>query len=436
MLKIIKNYLSNQAMNYAKLIPQKSKFITDSFSLSFGVFIAQIIGLISMPIITRLYLPEDFGKYAFIMALVSIFGFIGTMRLEAIIPSVSKKIDSLLIVQMIIILSFIVAVITIFIIYVLRDQIVKILYIDNDILSYLFIIPIIICIHSINTALRAFFIRESRFISISKGQAVRALSASFIWILLGLMNFGEWGMIIGQLTCDLAFSFQLFKSLRKLEFRIFLIPNFYKSITILNNNNKLIKSLILSAIIAAIYGRLPIMTIGPAYGHIYAGYYGLAEKIVSAPLVLLANTIGEVYRNRAAQFYRSGKPFNDLMKKVFLLLVAISFLPFGLGVWITSNYIGNLLGNEWVGASFTITCLIVAGFFSFNSTPVDKGAIIVGAREYILRINLIRMVIESLFSLLAFIGVINFNQYLILITAGRCIIYTIDLWVNFNLSYR
>jgi O-antigen/teichoic acid export membrane protein len=436
MYRFIKKILKNSAINLKLYNNQKSKFIADSFSLSYGIFIAQIIGLISMPIITRLYSPEDFGRFAFIMALVGIFGFVGTFRLEAIIPSVPHKNDALIIVQMIIILSIILTIVSTILIITLTNNFLHFKYIRTNVSASLFAMPIIICIHSINAALRAYFIREARFISISKGQAIRALSASVLWIIFGLINLGEWGMIFGQLVCDLAFSAQLFTSLNLMEFHILSSPNYNNSKIILDNNKHMIKSLVASATVAAIYSRLPMMTIGPVYGQMYAGYYGLAEKIVSAPLVLLANTIGEVYRNRAAMFYRSGKSFNDLLKKVFLLLVAISFLPFALALWISTNYIGNLLGQEWVGASFTITCLIVAGFFSFNSTPLDKGAIIVGARKYILQINLIRMTVDSFFSMLAFMGIINFNHYLILITVGRCIVYLIDLWVNYNLSYR
>ena len=93
--------------NIASVKFSNSKFIKDAYSLSYGIFLAQLIGLISMPIVTRLYEPSDFGRFSFTMALVGIFGFMGTFRLEAIIPSVKNKIESLIIVQAIFIISII-----------------------------------------------------------------------------------------------------------------------------------------------------------------------------------------------------------------------------------------------------------------------------------------------------------------------------------------
>ena len=50
--------------------------------LASGSVVAQIIGLLTLPILTRLYTPEAFGHYQLYLGAAAIFGILPTLRLD------------------------------------------------------------------------------------------------------------------------------------------------------------------------------------------------------------------------------------------------------------------------------------------------------------------------------------------------------------------
>ncbi len=62
-----------------------ASFIKNSLSLISGNIVAQSISIATMPLITRLYTPEQFGVFSVIMSIVAVLGPISTLRLNEVI---------------------------------------------------------------------------------------------------------------------------------------------------------------------------------------------------------------------------------------------------------------------------------------------------------------------------------------------------------------
>src|ERR1044072_1064252 len=69
-----KNWLQNK-------IP-RGGFKENFLALASGTTISQVIGLLCMPILTRLYGPDAFGRFGIYYAIISILGSLSTGRLE------------------------------------------------------------------------------------------------------------------------------------------------------------------------------------------------------------------------------------------------------------------------------------------------------------------------------------------------------------------
>ena len=76
----------------------KSEFSKNVLTLMTGTTIAQAIPIAISPILTRIYTPEDFGKYALFLSLVMIAMSITTLRYEQafMLPAKSKDAFALL----------------------------------------------------------------------------------------------------------------------------------------------------------------------------------------------------------------------------------------------------------------------------------------------------------------------------------------------------
>jgi len=93
----MKNFLSEQ-LPIRKL--RKSTFVRDAFALSLGTGFAQAVLLGAMPVLSRLYSPEDFGVFALYMAIATTLSFFATAGLEhaVILPRETRDALGLLLV--------------------------------------------------------------------------------------------------------------------------------------------------------------------------------------------------------------------------------------------------------------------------------------------------------------------------------------------------
>ena len=73
----------------------KSDFLKNVFTLLSGATVAQIITLISIPILTRIYTPEDFGYIAIYLSIANIVAAFSTGRYELAIMLPKKRIEAL-----------------------------------------------------------------------------------------------------------------------------------------------------------------------------------------------------------------------------------------------------------------------------------------------------------------------------------------------------
>ena len=81
----------------------KSKFSRDVLTLVTGTSIANVIPIIIMPVLTRLWSPNDFGVFAIYIAFVGILGAVSAGRLDMalILPKKNKDAAGILIIGLV-----------------------------------------------------------------------------------------------------------------------------------------------------------------------------------------------------------------------------------------------------------------------------------------------------------------------------------------------
>ena len=113
-----------------KLKP-KSEFTRNVLTLMTGTAIAQAIPIIVSPILTRLYSPEDFGRLALFISIVSIMSVLATGKYELAIILPKKNSTAYQLVSLSVMLSLVVSVLYILFLIVSR------MHYSFDIIYYL-----------------------------------------------------------------------------------------------------------------------------------------------------------------------------------------------------------------------------------------------------------------------------------------------------------
>lgn len=414
-----------------------SRFLRDTGVLASGVFVAQVIVLVISPLLTRLFSPEHFGVFSLVVAVASMVTIFATLRLETLIPAVRAAPDAMRLMQAALGLTMSTGAAAFVLVSAFRAETARLLSIPADAAGALFVAPFLIIAFGLFACLRAWCIRTGRFKVVSRGQVARAITAAVVWLGLGfggVLKAPGLALAAGQAVADFAFSGMLSLALRRHERRMLLTPRLSAIRRALADNARMVWTLVSSQALATIYGRLPIIVIATVFGPVQAGFYALAERMVGAPVTLVANAIGDVYRQRAAAAHRRGEPFDGLMRNVLLLTLSLSVVPFIAAIAIVPQYMGPLFGPEWTGAGFTMAILLVGALVSFNSVPVDKAALIVGASRYILVWHAVRFAIEVGAALCAVARLLSYESYLIAVVTGRAGLYLLDVFVELHFA--
>jgi O-antigen/teichoic acid export membrane protein len=146
-----------------------------------------------------------------------------------------------------------------------------------------------------------------------------------------------------------------------------------------------------SQLIGVAAGIMPVFIMTKAYGVAAAGMLALAWKLVALPTSLVASAIGDVYRQRIAQSYNETGQFKSIFVRTLFLTTAAAIIPFVLMYFLAPPVFVLVFGDAWREAGTYAQILAVAAFFQFIFTPVDKGAVVVGATRYIFAWHAVRM---------------------------------------------
>lgn len=322
-----------------------------------GTGISQVITFLSLPIITKIYMPEEIGYYAVCLAIVSIIGMVSSMRLERTLFCLNEKRDFDKRISGIISISFLNSFIFTFIVWVLK----KIEYLDiSD-----FFLPIIFFWGWCASLYQVFLVVISvkgdfkliSFLSIIKSACLVLLQVSFFFIfdqIFALLLSGLFSFVLGLIII-----------IKKNYFCFFLInPVFY----ILKYKRDCINGLFQS-FFSSVNNNVSIILISQMWGVKEAGIFLLVEKLMRIPISLISNNLRPV----AAKYYQDNKKrniYSILKMSFYMMILSIVIVTF---VIINVEWIIKLvLNDEWYGITTYIKIMAFLIIPNFTSIPFQS----------------------------------------------------------------
>ncbi|MBD1228153.1 oligosaccharide flippase family protein [Xenorhabdus griffiniae] len=325
-----------------------------------------MITLLSMPLITRLYSPTEFGILAIFMMLTTILSSVSSLRYELAINLCNNKDKSkvVLFLTTVIYVSFTVLISIPSLFYSKEISI----YLGNEKLSdYLFLIPILLILVNFNRVLTYWVLRNKDFSLIARIK----ISQSISQILIQIFGFrlGVLGLIIGYFSSQIFGVYTLFKY--ALKTKAYIIPKKKQIVwAIIKYKNFPIYST-WATLLDNFSGKIPILLLTILYNPYYAGLYAFADKILLAPITLVGQSIGNVFYAEASQV-KNNTNLSKLALQVFNILVQV-ISPLLVLLFLTAPILFNLLfGEKWEEAGYYFRYLSPLFFLLFVFTPISN----------------------------------------------------------------
>lgn len=419
-----------------------SKFFK-KFALTFsGTSFAQLIIILSAPLLTRIYSVEDFGLFTYFFSIISVFSVLQSLKFQHSVVAEKDRLKSF---YLLFISSAVIIIMTslIYFIFSLETPLRNILQNYDSLL-------LLICL---SAGLMAFYdlgynylaklglfrylitvkITQSFFIIISQilfsfeelSNTAGILKENIIDIPFGANGLIA-GYFIGQLlSCTLLFII-IFLTTKKDNKKLKKL-NFYKWLNIFSENKKFIFFTMPAELLNTSTYFLIIYFITNDFGIIYAGLFGLAQRIIISPLNLISTSFLDVFKNTATQEIRKYNTMTNSYRMLFKILISISILVF-IFILLTKNYYGLLFGPEWSATGNLV--LILSPFFclKFIASPLSYSFILLKRQE----IDFMWQSGLFILTILIFSTTFDFEETILLLSITLALYYAFSI----ILSYR
>lgn len=346
----------NLKLKYFKIPP----FLKSVITLSLGTFFSQLLGFLFLPILSRVYSPQEFGLFYTFTGITQILCLFSTLKYEKsiILPEKKNDSNSLIILTTFIILIFATAsLITIFFINQLGFS-------TGEIDNFIFYIPITIIFFSFYSVIIQFFQRDEKFKIISllglfQSLFIFGLSSFFYFIHIkdGLIL----GYILGCFFSILFIVITQYSKFRQIFFDINLESikiNFFKYIDF--PKYYLLYDLLSSGLTFVV----PII-ISTFYSKVECGLFTMAYRILMVPVIVISIAVSNVFLVKAKKEYYQSSNFSILFKKTFKKLILISLFIYVPIFLFGGTIISFLLGAKWVDIDLYIKIISIFLFFEF-----------------------------------------------------------------------
>ena len=326
------------------IIAHKSEFSKNFFILFRGTLIAQLIPLALMPVLTRIYTPEEFGLFELFLSISLILGSVANARYELAVVLPDKKEDVWNLMGLGTIIAVFGSIFFLLVLVFFADFIAELLN-NSKIKFWLFLVPPAIFIQGLFNMLSYYNTREKNFNNISNASIVRSSSRTLIQIILGAIQSSPAGLIIGQLF---GFAASIIPLLRKLNLKTMLISiNWSNMIRVAKRYKDFPKFTMPSTLANSAALNSSSLLISVLFNITSVGFYSLANRILALPITLIGTSMSNVfYKEASDQLKKNGNAkevFITTVKKLSLLAV-----PMVIVVFIFSEFLFALIfGEEW-----------------------------------------------------------------------------------------
>ena len=350
------------------------KMISRTLKLGIGTILAQIISLISIPIISRIYNPAEYGHLTLILSVTAILIPVATFRIETLIvvSDTDEEASKLLTIsaKLVLIVST-----TLFVMTFINYFIFKNLsFIQSLIMSSLF--AMILLAQSIGVLMFQVSLRARRDGDIARSSLVQNLAISLAQIGLGFWNPSSIALITSYLFGRVIGIFPVWKETKK----ILCNHGGRHSLRTMQTLKKQLShsgSLVVSSIIDSAILGLPIIVISIYFGLKYSGYVGITQTILTVPITLIGGSIGSVILSEFSSNIRNNQENSDkeniLMVKNFTkYLIYFSSIFIIITLLFGSSILRLLLNENWTEASRLVTYLAVPFGISLFWQPLTS----------------------------------------------------------------
>lgn len=338
-----------------------SDFLKFSAVLLSSNAIAQVIGFVAYPFITRLYDPEIFGIFNLFLVIVGVLKLLttGQYDLAIVLPKSDKKATALF--QLSILLTLGVSLFFFIIISLFGESITSFFH-QEQLVYFLPYLPFYLLLCGFWQTVNYYFVRQKKYYNLSVYNITQSVTGSVLKCLLGFKGFLVFGLLWGQFIGQfLATSISVitgksaFTHLKRFDKKeIAVVAKTYSNFP---------KYQLPNGLLNMFAGNLPVLLLSFYFDMGKIGLFSLALTMGLTPVILFSNSVYQVLFGKMSELVqRKEKILNTCIG--FCKICLIFILPFFiLFMFVPDSFYAFLFEAKWTGVGFYFRCMLPWLFF-------------------------------------------------------------------------
>ncbi|AWB46410.1 hypothetical protein DCC85_21065 [Paenibacillus sp. CAA11] len=351
------------------------KFLRSVFVLAGGTLASQLIILVTLPVITRLYSPTEYGTYSMYLSIIGILLMLVSFSYENAITLPEDDKTAFSVIRLSLSICVGVSLASGIGIYILREPLGSWLH-ESYLPHYYFFFIISLFGAGFYQILNYWSIRKKYFKQLSRTKYTQSLSQVSAQMGLSLMHWGPLGLILGDIAGRFGGLIPQWRLWRRDARRHEEKPGWadlketayrYRRFPLLSTASNMLNGL-------GLY--LPTVLFASFYGPQVAGWFALGQRILGSPMTLIMSSVKSVYLADSSEYMVKdpGKLY-PLFRKTVLHMFIMGLAMVLLFVFVAPYAFSYLFGNEWreSGEFIRILSLMYLSQFVANSvgTTID-----------------------------------------------------------------
>lgn len=393
--------------------------------------LAYSLGVLTVPIVSRLYDPQDFGEFALISSVAAVVAALISLGLQSAIVAAATDGDG----RRILTVGLAAAAALATLILGVALALAPVAQLLDTSLPYAIaclLVWFMAILTYANGSLRSYANRRGADRVLFTNSLIGAGATLLITLPLGLLGIGAKGLIAGSVGALVVGNIQMALRLRPFHRR----PSVADARRVFRQNRDFVAFQYPANLVETMSAQAPRQLLALMFGNTAVGLYAMTDKMLGIPLRLVGAPIGTVYFREASHRSAAGTNLSSFTMRLVVTIMAVAYLPLLLVVLWGEPLFGWLLGAQWAQAGAVASILVVQYLFALTRTCVGSARVVLGLQSVNLIMSGVRLLVEVGALVGGFLLTRSLLGTLVCYSAASTLFYLFDMTVTFRAMGR
>jgi O-antigen/teichoic acid export membrane protein len=341
-----------------------------------GTATGQLLAILASPLITRLFSPSDFGILSIVSALALTVTPLASLRFELAIPLARDGVPVRALIGLAmsaVLISLVLGTLLLVVASVFCDD----LSMEPQLRNWLWVVPALASSMALFQILNVLAIRQARYTAIARRNILQASTMIAVQLLAGLLGYRVGGLLGGLLVGQVVGTVSLLSGAHLLERRRRPRLTAGELGSSLRRYKKFPLLLAPAGFLNSLGVQAPLLLIAYWYGGAAAGWFGLTQRVLAVPAMLVGQAVAQVFLSEIAEARRTGSNrelaiFAAASKRLGLVGFAGSVLV----IAIAPSAFESVFGPQWRESGLMAQALAITLAAQLLASPVSQTLIV------------------------------------------------------------